>query len=221
MKQITWLFFDIGGVLADESAYQNFRSTVCLEVAGRYISDLSIFDYQRAYQAASSGVGSITDHIVRFLLEKAGRNDVIEEALQILATQFRSGPSYLEMETIRPEAAKVIERLAQKYCIGIIANQPEGVVDKLRSAGIMQYLHDCTLAGDAVGKPNPEYYLQVMKKTGAKPEQSIMIDDNLVRGILPAKALDMTTIWFGQSRVVEGVDYTVTTLNDLLPLLLS
>ena len=47
-----------------------------------------------------------------------------------------------------------------------------------------------------------------------------MVDDNLTRGILPAKALGMKTAWFGQTQKPEGVDYAVLTLRELEKLLL-
>jgi HAD superfamily hydrolase (TIGR01509 family) len=221
MKDIDWVFFDIGGVLADESAYQEYRHSTCRAVARRYVKDVSQADYDRAYKEASMGVGSLTERVLRRLLENSGKSSQTEEALGILATEFRLGPSYLDMEEIRPEAQEVVARLAQCYRIGIIANQPEGIKAKLEAAGIMQCLGDCTLAGDRWGKPNPEYYREVLEKTGADPKRSIMVDDNLGRGVLPAKALGMTTIWFGTSIISQGADYSVESLGDLVPILLG
>ena len=219
MNQINWIFFDIGGVLADESAYQEFRHATCLAIASRYVPELTEGDYARAYKGASTGIGSLSERLVRQLLENAGKADRVNDALEAMASEFRSGPSYLEMEEVKPGARDVVATLAQKYRIGIIANQPEGIIGKLSSAGIMPYLSDCTLASDQLGKPSKVYYLRVLSKTGANPERSIMVDDNLDRGILPAKALGMTTVWFGQEDTPVGVDYAVMCLEDLLLIL--
>ena len=220
MDTIDWIFFDIGGVLADESAYQNYRRTTCLAIASRYALNLTEEDYTRAYQEASTGTGSLTERVVIKLLENAGCADRVNEALSVLSEEFRSGPTYLDLEEIRPEAKEVLRKLARHYRLGIIANQPEGIREKLKAAGVLEYLSDCTVSGDKEGKPNPAYYLRVLRKNDTIPERSVMVDDNLNRGILPAKALGMTTIWFGKSEIADGVDYAVENLENLVHVLL-
>lgn len=216
---IDWIFFDIGGVLADESAYQDYRKAVCREVAKSFIGDISDEAYARAYTEAGFRQGSITEHVLSVLLEQAGRADAVQEALTILATKPKA--SYGDLEVVRPEAAAVVQALAAKYKIGIIANQPPIILEKLEAAGVLQYLSDSTISADGPGKPDPAYYLAVLAKTGANPKRSIMIDDNLTRGIAPAKKLGMTTIWFGGILPAEGVDYVVQGLDELPGLLLG
>lgn len=46
-------------------------------------------------------------------------------------------------------------------------------------------------------KPNVEYYVEILDKLNSKPEDSIMIGDDLEMDILPAQKLGIKTIHFG------------------------
>lgn len=46
-------------------------------------------------------------------------------------------------------------------------------------------------------KPNVEYYIEILEKLNSKPEDSIMIGDDLEMDILPAKKLGIKTVHFG------------------------
>jgi HAD superfamily hydrolase (TIGR01509 family) len=221
MQQLEWIFFDIGGVLADESAYQQYRQEACLDIAGKYVSGLTPTDFTTAFAKAGLSQGSLTEHTLEILLEQGGQQAHASEALAELRATFRTGPTYLELEVVRPEAAEVVRKLAAHYRIGIIANQVEGIKQKLDQAGVLEHLADCTVAPDHLGKPNLEYYRQVLQKNQANPAASLMVDDNYTRGVLPAKRVGMQTLWFGGTLPAEGVDMAADNLEAVVAQLLG
>ena len=59
-------------------------------------------------------------------------------------------------------------------------------------------------------KPNVEYYIEILDKLNSKPEDSIMIGDDLEMDILPAQKLGIKTIHFG---------YEIKDLKEILNLI--
>lgn len=85
----------------------------------------------------------------------------------------------------------------------------------------MQYFEHTGVSGDFhLEKPNPDYFRNVFEITGADPKTSVLIDDNVERGLVPAKSFGMTTVWykFGERNGIPEniVDYEVGNLRDLL-----
>jgi HAD superfamily hydrolase (TIGR01509 family) len=219
MEAIDWIFFDIGGVLADESSYRHFREETITELLRSYVGDISHEVFERAFAKASVQQGSVSELTVRQILHDYQYQGDTEEIITKLREVLHTSPSYLSHEVIRENAAEVVAALAGKYKIGIIANQPEAIKEKLADAGVFGFLTDCTVAPDSTGKPSLAYFHEVFEKTGADPARSVMIDDNRERGLWPAKQLGMTTVWFTDNSVPdESVDYTVKDLQELLPL---
>jgi putative hydrolase of the HAD superfamily len=65
-------------------------------------------------------------------------------------------------------------------------------------------------------KPQPAAYQRICDLLGVRPEECLLIEDN-VRNILPAKALGMTTVLVldGQAAPGEGADYTLQRVEDV------
>ncbi|MFN8485449.1 MAG: HAD family hydrolase [Anaerolineae bacterium] len=74
-------------------------------------------------------------------------------------------------------------------------------------------------------KPHPEYYLEILDRIGRNAERCLMVGDNLVNDIAPAKAVGMRTFWVTDDAAKgagetgqAGADYTGT-LDDLKQLI--
>lgn len=115
-----------------------------------------------------------------------------------------------------PDTRRVLSRLKGRKAV--FSNGPSFYV-----AAVIQslQLRDCFefLAGtDTFGllyKPSPQAYLNVCRLLGADPVQCVMVDDS-ADNLHAAKALGMTTVWFGHQAhplpFVDGVAHDMTTL---------
>ena len=124
---------------------------------------------------------------------------------------------------IRPEAQKVVAKLSFKYNLGLLANQPVKTKEKLEQAQILQYFKFQDVSEDFnLRKPDPEFFKAIFKATGANPKESAIIDDNIERGLIPAKKLGMTTVWFKleERDLVKEIDFIVINLEELLEIFL-
>lgn len=164
-------------------------------------------------------IGGLDDNIFTILLKDP---EQIEQAKTEIVERKSKAIPYSDQQIIRPEAKDVIAQLSEKYKLGIIANQHSSIKLKLEEAGVLQYFHSTDVSHDhKLDKPDLKLFQAVLKQTGANPIHSVMIDDNIERGLIPAKKFGMTTVWYKlrDRAVPDGiVDYTIVNLTDLLNL---
>lgn len=213
-----WIFFDVGGPLVIDSAAYEKRIDINLAVLQRYLPALTREQVLEAWHQASGQVGSIDRNLAYLLIED---QEHAKEAWNNVRRQKAARGNYLQLVAVRPEAAGICEQLAKRYKLGLIANQGVGIKEKLTAAGVLQHFTHQKVSEDyGVEKPDPELYKRILSDTGADPKRSVMIDDNIERSLMPAKALGMTTVWYEletRNSVPSGVfDYRITDLRDLL-----
>ncbi|MBP5603376.1 MAG: HAD family hydrolase [Treponema sp.] len=134
-------------------------------------------------------------------------------------------PYRTELEELYEEAPAVIKVLAQKYELGIIANQLDGLKERLEAFGLLKYFKYIISSWDVqVMKPDIRIFEYALAKANCKPQNACMIGDRLDNDILPAKSLGMKTVWikrgFGALQKPlsksEEPDYTINNLSQLL-----
>ena len=137
-------------------------------------------------------------------------------------------PYRTELETMYEEAPAVIKALAQKYELGIIANQLDGLKERLEAFGLLQYFKNIISSWDVqVMKPDIRIFEYALGKANCKPQEACMIGDRLDNDILQAKSLGMKTVWIKQGfgalqkpeSPTEEADYTIEKLTELLDIL--
>ncbi len=220
MKHIEWLFFDIGGVLSDESKFTEWRIQNDLEILQKYHPELTRTNIDAIWEEASSIVGGLDDNIFTILLKDSER---IEQAKSEIAKRKSEATPYSEQQRIRSEVKEVVAKLSEKYKLGIIANQHSSIKLKLEEAGVLQYFKNTDVSHDhQLDKPDLALFQAVFKQAGANPLHSVMIDDNIERGLAPAKKFGMTTVWYRlrERNVPDGiVDHIIKDLDELLNIL--
>ncbi|MFA6382369.1 MAG: HAD family hydrolase [Candidatus Buchananbacteria bacterium] len=219
-KQINWLFFDAGGVLLDESKHEEQRINLILKVVQEYKSEITENDIFVVRPKASATLGGLTTNIIKLLLpDKIQQESAIRNIKIIGKTADQCGYAF-----VRPDAEEIVEKLAEKYNLGLLANQPVSTKEKLEKAGVLKYFKLKDVSENfKLRKPDPEFFKAIFKATGADPEKSAIIDDNIERGLIPAKKIGMLAVWFKLENkdVPAGVvDYTIESLGGLLELFL-
>lgn len=96
---------------------------------------------------------------------------------------------------VRPEAAQVIPRLADRFLLALAANQPAGAVKLLRAEGLLRYFRWPYVSEEmGVAKPSPLFFRMILDGLGVAPQEATMVGDRLDHDVLPAKLLGMRTV---------------------------
>ena len=201
------LFFDIGYTLVNEDAVWKRRCEEQAETAEAKALGLTAEDIYREIEAAShTGAGQF-----RAVLDKLGLKE---------AAPYRN-----QLEVLYPDAPQVLEALCQRYELGIIANQADGLRKRLDGWGILRYFTHIVSSFDAkITKPDIRIFEYALNAASCPPESAFMIGDRLDNDIIPAKAAGMKTIWIKQgfgalqqaSCDADMPDHTVEGLSELL-----
>jgi putative hydrolase of the HAD superfamily len=102
-----------------------------------------------------------------------------------------------------PDAVEVLNYLNNKYDLHIISNGFREVQHiKLTNSKIDKFFKEIVLSEDVgVNKPNPEIFHYLLKKIKVKPEQTIMIGDNIEADIKGAAAVGIPQILFNPNNL--------------------
>lgn len=201
MKNIKWIFFDVGSTLVDESKVYEKRMKIVAETAN--------VSYEYVYQTA-----------LEFYKENK-KGDL--ETIKLLNVKM---PDWsFEDEILYDETEECLRTLSKKYNIGVIANQELGTEKRLKALGILQYINlVIASAEEGIAKPDERIFEIALNRAICKPQHAVMVGDRIDNDIIPAKELGMKTIWIRQgfgkywkkSTEREQADYEVNNLSEIL-----
>ena len=203
---VKWLFFDIGSTLIDESVA--YRKRIERTIAGTNVT----------YDDFYNKMVEISKY------NQSGYNKALE------AYGLKMSPWNSDDEFVYPEAENCLNELSKHYKIGIIANQNPGSKERLNKLGLLKYI-DLVIASaeEGVEKPDLRIFQLALERANCKPEEAVMVGDRIDNDIIPAKKIGMKTVWikqgFGglseQMTEAQQPDYSVDSLNELLPLFIN
>lgn len=177
------IFFDVGYTLVCEDAVWAARCREQAEGAEARALGLTAEDISQEIAAATIA------HLSQY------RTVVSKFGFTVPA------PYRHELETLYPDAPEVLAALARRYRLGIIANQTDGLRQRLAAFGILPYFEPCAIISSSdwqVMKPDPKLFTIACAQAGCAPEDAVMIGDRLDNDIAPAKAIGMKTVWLRQ-----------------------
>lgn len=202
-KHCTDLFFDLDHTLWDfeknsEISFQMIFEEMKLE--------FSLDDFQKVYQPINFSYWKLyrENKISKEKLRYRRLKDCFDE-LGIAVSD--NDINYISVEYIRylshqthlfPGAVEILNYLSMNYRLHIITNGfSEAQLNKTKASKI-DHFFDCFIDSEQVGvkKPHPDIFNYALTKAKVKPEQSVMIGDNLEADILGAKAVGLSCIHF-------------------------
>lgn len=203
------LFFDIGCTLVDEEKVWQER---CEEqAAGEEAKRLGLSAeviYQEIIEASRARLPQYRTVTEKFHLKTAA-------------------PYRHELEVLYEDAPHVLKTLSEKYELGVIANQTDGLRERLEHFGVLPYFTHVISSWDVqVMKPDTRIFTHALKAAACSPHEAVMIGDRLDNDIAPAKSVGMRTVWikqgFGKYQTPlsekDTPDYTIEHLPELLEL---
>jgi HAD superfamily hydrolase (TIGR01509 family) len=211
-----WIFLDVGGVILNDDKPERLRQEAVLKVARKHIPHLALADVRAAWLDASHFPGTVRTNALRVLLKGSPHLAEAEAELARLANY-----DYRALSTIRPAAAEILNKLSQRYKLGIMANQSPKTTALLETAGLLPYLSHHKLSGEiGLEKPDPLFYKTILADAGADPHRSVLVDDNWYRGLVQARHLGMGTVLFHREIIPApesaDPDFTITRLEELI-----
>jgi len=97
---------------------------------------------------------------------------------------------------LRPGIVEVLEALKERGLkLGLCANQPAVVLERLERQGIGHYFSNNGISGVlGLRKPDVRLFVRVCQDLGVGPSECIMVGDRIDNDIVPAKLLGMRTV---------------------------
>ena len=236
-KVYTDLFVDFDDTLYDThgNSVIALRETFDFYQLGQYFSDPQVF-YDAYWEAnidlwGRYSKGEITrDYLIveRFRRPlSVGMGDAVTEAFCL-----EMSDKFLDYCSTKPGtvagAHELMKYLHQKgYRMHMTSNGFHEVqYKKLAACGLREYFDTIVLSEDAgVNKPSAAYFDYAFKQTGAKPETTLMIGDNMQTDIKGAMAVGIDALLFNRwgydtkSGDPEAPTYVVSDLLDIKQIL--
>lgn len=194
MDKIKFIYFDIGGVMADTDDY---------------------------FKGATKKFGINLDEFIKFWEGDNNRNKLTrgiitpqefwKSAIKKFNLKETENFNFVEswMDDYKPiiEVHSLAQELSKKYKIGLISNLYKGMMPRLVELGkVADINYSAIILSYEVGlnKNSKEIFEFAAKKSGVKPEEILLIDDR--KDFLEnARSVDWQTFWFDESRVEESV----------------
>jgi len=109
-----------------------------------------------------------------------------------------------------PHVMETLEYLAPKYHLHLITNGFEEVQQiKIKVSGMDRYFEKLITSEQAgVKKPDPRIFYYALEKTGALPDESLMIGDDYAVDIESARQVGIDQVFFDPSGLSEENDCT-------------
>lgn len=126
-----------------------------------------------------------------------------------------------------PDVNNMIDKVRKDYKIAILTDSDGGKdikIKRIKKFAIAKKF-DLITTGEDVGasKPDPRCFRYVLRKLKVKPQEAIMVGDNLIKDLSGAKSVGMTTVWVKQGYWLKTVkekdkkhaDYTIDKISEL------
>ncbi len=167
---------------------------------------------------------------VRLVRELYGKTPTSEELADLLQVRFDSFVSVVNEED---HVAEVVERLREKYALGLVSNYPDGraIRASMEKVGLASFFDSVVVSGDmGYIKPHPILFaasLQELKKTA---QEVVYVGDNWLADVQGAKRVGMQMIYMKRWVPPEQFDpqpgdhlpdAEIQDLHELIPLLMD
>jgi HAD superfamily hydrolase (TIGR01509 family) len=175
--------FDLDGVLLDsEQVWDEAREQLAKERGGRWHP-----------QAQKDMMGMSSTEWSRYMHDTIGLPEAPEEINREVVERLTA--SYREHLPALPGAKEAVERLAQRWPLGLASSSNRELIDLALELLGVQHLFAATVSSEEVarGKPAPDVYLEAARRLNVAPAHAAAVEDSH-NGILSAKAAGMRVL---------------------------
>jgi putative hydrolase of the HAD superfamily len=185
------VLFDVGGPLDVETAHE---AAIDADIrAGLERAGITV-DEEAWREANEFAIATFSPSVYKSVIWRlTGGDDAVSKRIYNWVEDRGHGRDLFEL---RPGIAKVLEALKQRQQkLGLVANQPAAVIERLARFGIGHYF-DCQGVSGIYGyrKPDVRLFVRVCEDLGVDPSECLMVGDRIDNDIVPAKLLGMRTV---------------------------
>ena len=188
---ISWVFFDLGGTVLDDSALVDAITRAYVELLNArghpvsYEEFLDVRDLMIVRQEHPLFRSAATT----FTRDPAATDAIWKEvAPRIQGVEVTGQHAF-------PGAADVLREASRHAGVGVVANQYRTVRDLLRREGLDGLFRILVISEEAgVSKPNPAIFERALREAGCKPQEAVMVGDRIDFDVEPARALGFHTV---------------------------
>lgn len=232
--EVKAIFFDLDNTLYDYNSSSDYSKNKVFSYLLNMYPHLKREDilsgYEKIIQDAvkkeAKGLYGAWDRRERFsklLLSVGLKDDGLPKKLVTIFAEARA-----ESSKPYPDAHDVLNKLREKYVLGVITNGPSVYQREEISLLKLETYFSHILISEEIGfrKPEKEIFQIAVKKAGCRPEEAVMVGDNPREDIESAKNLGMKTVLFdSKNRFTKEdlapekrPDYLIRRLTELLDL---
>ena len=184
IRPISLLLLDVGGPIYDDASYVRALLAGLLDLAGGVDEEKFREVYERQRQRQ---LGSLRQALTDQFLGGGDRDRLTKAA----AAHWRYGP-----EDLHDDVLPVIELLAGRYRLGVVANQRSQVRQALERDGVAPFL-DVWAISDDVGaeKPDPRIFQHALRSAGVPARDAVHIGNRLDTDVRGAQRVGLRTVW--------------------------
>ena len=179
------VFFDIGGVMYDDSVYARSWQLALRESGARFTDA----EFEAEYAAARAAQ---SESFRRRLTKRFLGSDGDLAAVEARAARYWAYPP----DALYPDVVPCLEALEGAFRLGVIANQPTSVRAAMDRDGLSPFFEVWGVSDDlGLQKPDPKLFSHVLYTAGVSPARTVMIGDRLDYDVRPARTAGMRAIW--------------------------
>lgn len=188
---ITTILLDGGGVIIDESELEDVRARVISQALATLLPYYSTKNY---WSDVDEAVKSYCPDVYGYVIWKytEGNLPLFEDLWQKHLTAWNEERPPLRLfDGIADE----LRELAANYKLAIAGQYGREILEPLESEGLLELFANRLTQDDfSLTKPDPRYFEEIARKTGADPSECIMVGDRVDKDVIPAKQVGMKTV---------------------------
>lgn len=191
------ILFDVGGPIDMEFAWEIAVDGAIASACG--LEGIRV-DQAMIDEASEAAVAAFAPDAYAFMIEHLCGGDPATAAR--VANRRRAMVAGLDVFQMRPGMPDFLRRLAGRGLkLGIVANQPERMAERLGREGIADLFAHLGLTGlTGLRKPDPRAFTVACEALGVAPAEAIMVGDRIDIDVVPAKALGMAAVLLRSGR---------------------
>jgi glucose-1-phosphatase len=186
----TWFIFDLGNTVI-KLAYERVLENICREATMKRDALVDLLEKPGGYRDLENGTVTFAD-FYDFLCDKAGYSGSLRD-FQALWADFFDGPT--------PGIEDLLERVRTRYRVAFLSNSNEVHAEVIPRKYAAIFRRDDRFVFShrfRCAKPDPEIFRRALEVIGARPQQTVFVDD-MVENVIAARALGMKAYQYGDS----------------------
>jgi putative hydrolase of the HAD superfamily len=191
------ILFDVGGPIDMEFAWEIAVDGAIASACG--LEGIRV-DQAMIEEASEAAVAAFAPDAYAFMIEHLCGGDIATAAR--VANRRRAMIAGLDVFQMRPDMPALLRGLAGRGLkLGIVANQPAGMVERLEREGIADLFAYLGLTGlTGLRKPDLRAFTAACEALDVTPGEAIMVGDRIDIDVVPAKVLGMAAILLRSGR---------------------